>query len=346
MRWLLYIFIIVVVSCKKDKPPVKPITQKDTTPYNNNKRILICNEGTFNFNNASVSATYTETETVVEDLYKESNQLNLGDVLQSISFYGNYAYLVVNNSNKIEVVNKNDFKRIASITNLTSPRYFLPISNTKAYVTDLYANEISIIDLNSNTKTGAIPCKGWTEKIILLNNLVYVTNYHSEYLYVINPANDLITDSILISKGAQNIVADKNNNIWIGCSSDQYNQYYGALYCINPLTKQKIFSYTPSNYNYSVDDLIIDNLGENLYYSNNSLFKQNINATNINNTPIIKYNGRNIYGFNINFSSNTLYLCDARDFVQRGQVIKINLNTGTFTDSTNVGIGPNMVYFN
>jgi YVTN family beta-propeller protein len=337
--------MILFFSCKKDKPPVRPIQNTNTSSNTSNNRILVSNEGTFNYSNSSVSEINTKDNSVIEDLYKQSNQSSLGDVLQSITFYGDYAYLAVNNSNKIEVVRSNDFKRVATITNLSSPRYLLPVSNNKAYVTDLYANQISIINLNTNIKTGTIPCKGWTENLILLNNMVYVTNYHSDYLYVINPTTDLISDSILISKGAQSIVADKNNNVWIGCSSDQFNQFYGALYCINPITKQMVFKYTPGNYNFNADDLIIDQNGENIYYSNHSLYKQNIYSSNINSTPLVKYNGRNIYGFNIDFSSNTLYLCDAHDFVQRGQLIKINLSNGALTDSINVGISPNMVYF-
>lgn len=346
MKWLIFLLWIAVMSCKKDKPPVKPNKpqiQSDTTTM----RVLVSNEGTFNYANSSVSVVDFNTNTVINDIYKENNNsTNLGDILQSISFIGNYAYLVLNNSNKIEVVNKIDFKRVTSIGNLTSPRFILQVNNTKAYVSDLYANKITILNLETNTIAGYIPCKGWTEKMILHNNLIYTTNYNSDYLYVINPIADVITDSILISKGAESIVSDKNNNLWIACQSDQFNQYYGALYCVNPLTKQIVFQFKPNNFNFSVNDLIIDSNKENLYFTNNGLYKHNINQTTFNTAKFLDFKGRNIYGFNINFSNNTLYLCDARDYVQKGQVIRVNLNNLTFIDSLNVGVNPNMVYFN
>ena len=68
--------------------------------------------------------------------------------------------------NKIEVIDVGSFSSLHTITGFNSPRSFLPVSSTKAYVTDLYSNSIQIVNLNSSTITGSILVNGWTEDLI------------------------------------------------------------------------------------------------------------------------------------------------------------------------------------
>ena len=66
-------------------------------------------------------------------------------------------YIVVNNSSKIEIVNKTDFVSTGVIEGLAQPRYFLGIDNQKAYVSQWGANgldgSLAIIDLSDNSVT-------------------------------------------------------------------------------------------------------------------------------------------------------------------------------------------------
>ena len=155
-KFLFIVFIIpLFFSCIKDKPQdsIQPQVQLSTA-----KKVYIINEGNFGSGNASVSLYDTGNDALIENFYQTQNTIlpTLGDVAQSLSFINDKFYLVVNNSGKISVCD-NQFKKITQITNLSSPRYLLPVTNQKAYVSDYNANAISIIDLNSNLKTGSIP---------------------------------------------------------------------------------------------------------------------------------------------------------------------------------------------
>jgi hypothetical protein len=155
-------------SCRKDGPadttqPIVSITSGG---------VYVTNEGNFQFGNAEVSYYSPSQNAVTEDLFQPANNRKLGDVCQSMYFFNGKAYLVINNSNKIEVVNQNTFVSIATITGLVSPRYFLPVSNNKAYVTDLTANKISIIDLTSNTVRGSIVMAGQKNSYCLTERLM------------------------------------------------------------------------------------------------------------------------------------------------------------------------------
>ncbi len=93
--------------------------------------------------------------TILSKLYNNTflsiNQRPLGDVPYSMNIGGSRAYIVVNNSGKIEVVDRNHLKSVATISELNSPRYISLVSDRKAYVTSLYSDSITVVDLLSNT---------------------------------------------------------------------------------------------------------------------------------------------------------------------------------------------------
>ncbi len=181
-------FLLFFFSCRKDKP--QQATQ--AVSISNRGGVYIINEGNFQFGNAKVSYYDFATGNVAEDLFQPANHAALGDVCQSISSFNNKIYLVMNNSQKIVVVNPVTFMQSAVINGFGSPRYFLPVSNNKAYVTDLYADVISIVDLNTNSISGTIPLKGWTEQLLQVYGEVFVCNKNADKLFVINAASDKI----------------------------------------------------------------------------------------------------------------------------------------------------------
>ena len=64
--------------------------------------------------------------------YMQANRAALGDVAQSMVIQSDRAYVVVNNSNKVEVVSLPHFKSVASIGGLKLPRYFVAASSIRA----------------------------------------------------------------------------------------------------------------------------------------------------------------------------------------------------------------------
>ena len=127
---------LTLSSCVKDQPT----EEEESALITSGNGVYIINEGNFQFGNASVSYYDVDTKTLKEDIYKTANSIALGDVAQSMAVLNNKAYIVVNNSSKIEVVNAQTFVSVATIAGLPSPRYFLAVNNAKAYVSDYKAN--------------------------------------------------------------------------------------------------------------------------------------------------------------------------------------------------------------
>ncbi|MEI6021840.1 MAG: DUF5074 domain-containing protein, partial [Bacteroidota bacterium] len=184
------------------------------------RKVFVINEGNYSVGNAALSLYSPIDQSVVEDYYRYQNNVGVGDVLQSMCAFAGKYYLVVNNSNKI-VLCDTAMKKIGQISNLLSPRYFLPINENKAYVSDLYANQIHVIDLKNQIKIGSIPCKGWTEQMLYAKGKVFVSSPNSQYVWVIDAASDKKMDSIQAGTNVYNMVCDHSENIWILVGGDK-----------------------------------------------------------------------------------------------------------------------------
>lgn len=328
------LLITLLGSCVKDKPQ-EPV--KTAVSINSDTKVLIINEGNYGWNNASVSVYDPASGNAIENYYaQQNNQAVLGDVCQSICKYNNAYYIVVNNSGKIEKVNASDFSKTATITGFTSPRYMLPVTYQKAYVTDLYANSIQIVNLNTNTITGSIPCSGWTESMAMIYNKVFVTNVSSDYCYIIDAATDHITDSILVGKGTASIQIDRNDKVWILSSGSSSNAIAGNLCRINPFTLQKELNLGFSQ-GESPQKLCINKNRDELYYLNGGVFKMSISSAQLPGTAFINQGSKVFYGLGINPADNSVYVSDVIDYVQKSKIELYDVD-GNYLSGFNAGI--------
>lgn len=339
-HYIAAMLLLFVFSCKKDGPD-KSNSTIITTGQN---AVYIINEGNFQFGNASVSYFADGMTHAVEDLFQPANNRPLGDVCQSMYLFNNKSYVVLNNSSKIEVVNQNNFVSDAVITGINSPRYFLPVSKSKAYITDLYSNKISIANLSNNTIIGTIACAGWTEEMALAFGKAFVTNQKSNKLYVINTITDVITDSILIGYGSNSIVEDKNGKLWVLCSGSASSNEKASLHCINAINHSVERTLMFNNSTELPYKLAINGSSDTLYYLNKDIYRFGITDTNLPTTPFIAQNSRKFYGLGINPNNGHVYVADAIDYVQRGKVYIYKPDGMLFT-SFLAGIIPADFYF-
>ncbi len=331
---LFYLTVATILfSCKKDDVSIPATSFKA-----DHGSVYISNEGNFQSGNATLTYFNPLNKTINDDPFKQVNNQTLGDICQSMNIINGKLYIVVNNSGKIEVCDPYSMKKEFTVSGLTSPRYIIPASISKAYVTDAYSNRISIINLNNHSISGTIALNGWTEQMLSKNSKIYITNTSSDYLYIINPDTDLLTDSVLISKGASSILEDINGKLWILCGGDYLNRYNASLYRINPDNNQIENNFTFSNGDFP-SRLCINNTGDSLYYLNNGVYKMGIDDLTRPTSPFIISSGNNFYGLAIDKTKNEIYVSDAIDFIQKGKVFRYRAN-GSEIDNFLVGIIP------
>lgn len=331
----------MLFSCVKDKP--NDILQPEVT-FGSGSKVFITSEGNFGSNNASVSLFELANNSVVSDIYKtQNNNAVLGDVCQSMNKINNKYYIVVNNSGKIVVVNPSDFKLISTITGLQSPRYILPVTFNKAYVSDFSAGAISIIDLNSNAKTGSIPCSGWTEQMVLIYNKAFITNNNSGYTYVINTINDQITDSINVGPYTGSIVMDKNSKIWILSGGSSSSSTAGKLLRIDPvtLTVELNLPFTTTD---APGNLCLNATKDTLYFLNKNVYRMAINSTSLPSSAFVTSTSNTFYGLGVSDKDYNVYVSDAIDYIQKSSIMVYSPNGGLKT-TFKAGINASSFYF-
>ena len=135
---------LALSSCMDDD--LRPITEFASS----HDGVFIPCEGNFMYGNASLSYYDKTNKTVENQVFYRANGLPVGDVLQSVALRDSLAYLVVNNSGKIYVINKDNFKYSAKITDFVSPRYIC-FAASKAYVTDMYSRAIYVVNPRTNS---------------------------------------------------------------------------------------------------------------------------------------------------------------------------------------------------
>lgn len=214
--------LILSYSCKKEDEGPTTKTGKGILESNG---VLILNEGQFLANNASV--TYlNEAGKLSDNIFESINKRAMGDVLHSIMETDKNYYLVLNNSGKIEVVNKTTFKSVAVIEGFTSPRYMLSIGGNKALVTnatfetsDIDMN-LDVVNLETNKIESSIIVNNWCEQMHIKNETIYVANTGKKACLLINK-NDLSIENTITTPSQPYIFAeDATGMIWLLCLGD------------------------------------------------------------------------------------------------------------------------------
>jgi len=333
-----YFFVVVaaalLVSCKKD--PVTPPVTRMPLYFSPGQGAFVLSEGNFTYGNSKVTYFNFAGAAVTPDVFRNANDRPLGDVCQSMTVIGDKGYLVINNSGKVEVVSMGNFKSTATITGFNSPRYMLAVSASKAYVTDLYANAISIVNLSSNTISGSIPCSGWTEQLVQSGTNVYVTNHTKGKVYVINSITDQLSDSITVTKGANSLVFDSAGKLWVMCSGESTSSTNGALYRINPadnsIESTMAFGASESPWRLTIHNDV-------LYYLNGGVYKMGTGDATLPTAAFINIPGTNFYSLGIHPATGKLFVGNAVDYVQSGIVYVYN-PSGALETSFSAGVIP------
>ena len=127
--------------------------RKDTRSHDGYRYgVFIVNEGSFLSNNGSVSYYNPDSGTLVNNLFETVNGRPLGDVVQSMEFAGDKAYMVVNGSGKVEIVDRETFETETEPILASYPRYFQAVDSHKGYLTSgNMQGYVYVIDLENNT---------------------------------------------------------------------------------------------------------------------------------------------------------------------------------------------------
>ena len=341
MRFWLSVALIgvIIFSCKRENE-IKP---EELPDKNTVSGVLIGNEGNFNWSNASLSLYDKSQKKVFNNVYKTANNKPLGDVLQSVYVDGDFAYLVVNNSGKIIKISLSDFKEVKSYDGLTSPRYMEKYGDF-AFVSDLYANGISVLDLKkqgANAIVKIIQVTGWTEEMDVNENYLYVTGVTSNYVYIINMTTKTLVDSIATADAPMSLAFDKNGYLWVYCGDYQSENY--VLEKIDIALKQPVLKITLPADNTQYSTKMSININRDMLF----FLYDGVKSLQVDDSTITDFISGSAfqapYGLGVDKEGN-IYVADAKDYVSQG-VVYVFDSTGNQKNNFIVGIIPGSFAF-
>ncbi len=352
-RYILFVLAmlsLLAISCRKDAPPS---TEQVTTLFTPNpssvvKGVYLLNEGNFNANKATLDyVDYTN------GLYRKNiyNQVNpevtkgLGDVGNDMAVYGSKLYVVVNNSNKVEVLNAKTGKRITQI-DLLNCRY-ITFRQNKAYVSAYLstignANApngiIAEIDTASLQIERRVTVGRQPEEIAIINNNLYVANSggysppnYERTVSVVDLASFTETRRIDVDINLNQIKADRYGDLYITSRGD-YLSIPPKLYVVNAQSGQikKVIDIPARTIALDDDQLYIISTNSGNTQQKYTYQILNVNTETLLSQPFVTDGTDQTitqpYGLAINPVTKEILLTDARDYVTPGTLYCFDVN--------------------
>ncbi len=340
MKLIIHLVILVLICFSCTDEPVETVFPD----INIEEGVLIACEGNFMYGNGSLSFYDYNNRTVIKNFFYGRNNAPLGDVVQSLSGFGDKMFIVVNNSGKVYIADAKTIEFRGVISGLTSPRHIHIVSDGKAYVSDLISNHITIIDPVSTRKTGTINLGTKTsEKMVQIGDKVFVTSWsYGKHVLVIDVRTDELVAAIEVPLQPKDIVADKNQKIWVlsdgGYEGSPAGHEDPALSRINPVSYEleRIYRFGQTA---MPSVLEINNAGDTLYYIDTDLYKMAVTNDNLPGSPFIGSGNRMFYSIGIDPRTNEIYIADVIDWSQNGEILRFS-QSGILIDSFKVGVNP------
>ncbi len=340
---LILFSFLLLMSCETNPlvPKVKP-EQKLQGAF-------IINEGNFLQSNGSLSFYSFENHSVQNHIFRTVNRRDLGDVVNSMTIVDTIGYIVVNNSNTIEVISTKTWKSIHTI-NLpagSSPRH-AAYWQGKLYVTNLFGNSVSVINAESYQIETTIPVGANPEEIAVVGTKAFVANSgfgSGNTVSVIDLASNQVTNTLRVGDNPNAFAEDKDGDLHVLCTgrwpawgdtTDQGTN--GGIYIIDPTALTVNDSLLVEGH---PSELTCDQEGTG-YFLNGGVLNRYSTSTNqlLDNDLVSGW----YYSVEVDPVSQQIFCLDAKDYVQDGS-LRIFSIAGDSLETHTVGIIPGGVTF-
>lgn len=318
--------------------------------------VLILNQGNFGQGNSSISYLSNDFNTFQAHAFQAVNpNITLGDTGQDIGFYEDRAFVVMNNSNKIEVLNRYTLTHEATISvGLNNPRYIV-FAQGKAFVTNwgdgMNPNDdyVAVFNLNDYSLHTNIAVEEGPERLLAHNNKVYVAHEggfgFNNKVSLIDAVSSQITTIFEVGDVPKSLQV-YNNEVYVLCGgkpSWSENETAGSLYKIT----ENNTAVLALNFNENKHPANLIQENNQFYFSIHAeVYQMNANATSLPTVPIFETTTQGVYGiYSMGIRDNLIYIGDAADYNSNGKVLIYQPN-GTLVIEKTVGVIPTGFYNN
>jgi len=339
------LMLIIILGCSETDDPIIP------PPPANSSGVYVVNEGAFTQNNASLSYKNLEDGTVTNNAYSSANNGNpLGDNANSMTIFGSKGYIAVDNSNKVEIINLDDFVSFGFIDlgMNGSPREIYVKDDSTAYVTSLNLDQVAKLDLQAKTVTTRIDVGTKPEGMREANGKLFVANSGFGFdntVSVIDMASDMVVATLQVGLNPRIVLNGIDNFIYVVCSgSFSDSTIFSGIFKIDPVANVVVDSIQVKK---TPGEACFIDATTMLVVNSDGAVKVDLTTKSVSATPLILGTTVNsIFGVIISISydmfRSVIYCGNPKDFMQSGGVVTFDLN-GNETGRFNVGINPGTI---
>lgn len=348
---LLIAAMFTVSSCRKDAK----VTPEETTAINDpgmagKSSFYLLNEGNMDMNKASLDFFDHGKGIYRHNIFSYENPdvtLGLGDVGNDLGIYGSKLYAVINNSNKVEVLDARNGKRIGMIS-IVNCRH-ITFHEGKAYISSYQSGiggsssangYVARVDTSTLLIEKTVTVGRQPEEMAIVAGKLYVANsggYNSgQYentLSVIDLATFSEIKRIEVAINLDHVKADQYGDLYVTSRGDSYS-IPSRLFVVDTGTGQvkKTFDLAASNLCISGDMAYVIATEYSYPLQKNTISYAVINVkdeTIVSNSFITDGTDQSItkpYGIAVDPQNKDIYLTDARDFVTPGTLYCFDKN--------------------
>ena len=378
LPFYLFIILLLAASCR-DEHLIVYAEETDTGKETVSSEIIgmyVLNEGNMGSNKCTLDyldlSGNTPTVHYWRNIYAERNPTvvkELGDVGNDIKIYGSRMWLVINCSDKVEVVKASTCERIGQvdIPNCRNVVFDGPYAYVSSYVgpvndyTDVQLGMVYQVDTLSLQVVKTVTVGYQPEEMAIIDGKLYVANSGGYIAPVYDHTVSVIdlqsfTEERKIDMGVNlhRCRADHYGQLWVS-SRGNYGSKKSCLYWYDP--QRLTLNAEPGVIPQAVSDLCI--VGDSLYFfgsewneaeQRNTVSYGIINVrthevvtSQLSNAPEIAAI-RMPYGIMVNPKERDFYLMDAKNYVSSGELLHF-LPDGTFDWKVSTGDIPGHAAF-
>lgn len=329
------------ISCRTEDDPI--VEPEPKGAYENG--IFMSNEGNFGTPTATVSFISNDLNTVENNIYSTNNgNAALGDVLQTIGFQGDNAYMVLNNSNKIEVVNRYTFKKVATVSDQISQPRYIAFANNNYYVTNSSGSSkfVNVYSTTTNAFVKKITLTSGGERIVEASGKIFVQNASfgsGKKITIINPTSNTVETEVTVPNGNIQKTISNGGNVYTIASSST-DSYIYKLSPTGTITSTITLTGIANAMNLEID-------GSKFFFSSGSkVYSMDMSSSATPTTPIFTLTDNSwsaLYGFGV--IDGKIYISNANGFTA-DSTVEIYSTSGTLLKTITTAKGTNGFYKN
>ncbi len=311
---------VFFLGCVRDPGPVEA-----EKPLASAKGVYILNEGNFGRGNSTLSYYDLQTGTLYDDVFFSVNGKMLGDVGNALFLRDGRCYIVVNNSNKIEVLDP--------VTNVNtgtivigagrSPRQMAFLDDSTALVTNLYDGSVLVVHLRQLVTGSRIPVGPNPDGIAIAGGKAFVANSGlgtGRSISVIDIQTLAVTRAMELGDNPVAVAVTGSGMVYVLCAgfdgsgSIPDDATPAKIFVLDPVTVTVVDSVAIPGHAYT---MAIGENGRAYVPSSDSVLVVDTRTNRISGT----FARGVFYAVGIEEGSGDVYLSDAKNFTQPGDVL-------------------------